>query len=203
LPYFGHLITATAVGLVNLLVALIVAFSFRKQLFEWRIGIAAGVVVALSLLIACMLWVKPAQIVIESALYEDPVIESQQTTFQKIVLTQRGDDLRLYLDGNLQFSSIDEYRYHELLVHLPAAFAGRVQRALVIGGGDGLAARELLKYDSIESIVVVDLDAAVTALATEQPLVAKLNGQSLKDDRVSIYNRDAWTWLALIPKVKT
>jgi len=153
-------------------------------------------VVALSLLIACMLWVKPAQIVIESALYEDPVIESQQTTFQKIVLTQRGDDLRLYLDGNLQFSSIDEYRYHELLVHLPAAFAGRVQRALVIGGGDGLAARELLKYDSIESVVVVDLDAAVTALATEQPLVAKLNGQSLKDDRVSIYNRDAWTWLA-------
>ncbi len=196
LPYFGHLITAVFVGLVNLVVALVVAWSFRKQLYEWRGWFVAGIGAALALLVACFVWIKPAQVMIESALYEDPVIETRQTRYQKIVVTQRGDDLRLYLDGNLQFSSIDEYRYHEVLVHLPAVFAGRLNRALVIGGGDGLAARELLKYDSIESIDVIDLDDGVTTLATEQPLIAALNNNSLINSRVTVYNQDAWSWLA-------
>ncbi len=196
LPYFGHLITAVFVGLINLVVALIVAWSFRKQLYEWRSWFVIGVGVTMVLLISCIIWIKPAQLMIESALYEDPVIETRQTTYQKIVLTQRGDDTRLYLDGNLQFSSIDEYRYHEVLVHLPAAFVGRLNRALVIGGGDGLAARELLKYDSIDSIDIVDLDAGVTALSSAQPQIVALNKNSLKDDRVNIHHRDAWTWLA-------
>ena len=196
LPYLGHLLTASIVGLVNLVVALIVAWSFRQQLLQWRDWFIVGVSATLLLLVACILWIKPTQTIIESALYEDPVIVSQQTTYQKIVLTQRGDDVRLYLDGNLQFSSIDEYRYHEVLAHLPAAFAGQMQRALVIGGGDGLAARELLKYNDIKSIDVIDLDSEVTKLASDQPLVSALNNDALKDDRVHIHNRDAWTWLA-------
>ena len=196
LPYLGHLLTATAVGLINLLIALIVAWTFRAQLSVWRGRLIVGVLAALSVLLACVYWLKPAEAVIETALYEDPVIDSRQSTYQKIVLTQRGDDLRLYLDGNLQFSSIDEYRYHEVLVHLPAAFVGELNRALVIGGGDGLAARELLKYPGIESIDVVDLDVEVTNLGTNQPLIAKLNKAAFKDNRVSVYNRDAWSWLA-------
>lgn len=196
LPYFGHLLTASIIGLINLVVALIVAWSFRRQLLQWRNWFIVGTGATLLLLIGCILWIKPTQTMIESALYEDPVIVSRQTTYQKIVLTQRGDDVRFYLDGNLQFSSIDEYRYHEVLVHLPAAFAGRLQRALVIGGGDGLAARELLKYNDIESIDVVDLDDEVTKLAANQPLVSALNQGALKDDRVHIHNHDAWTWLA-------
>lgn len=196
LPYFGHLLTATAVGLVNLLVALIVAWSFRSQLQAWSGRLIAGVIVALSVLFACVIWLKPAEIMIESALYEDPVIDSRQSTFQKIVLTQRGEDLRLYLDGNLQFSSIDEYRYHEVLVHLPVAFTGQLQRALVIGGGDGLAARELLRYKDIQSIDVVDLDAEVTQIATQQHLLVNLNEGALSDSRVTVHNSDAWAWLA-------
>jgi len=196
LPYLGHLLTATFVGLINLLVALIVAWSFRAQLTVWRGRLIGGVAIALCMLAACMVWLKPAEVMIESALYEDPVIDSRQTTYQKIVLTQRGEDLRLYLDGNLQFSSVDEYRYHEVLVHLPMAFAGQVERALVIGGGDGLAARELLKYESLQSIDVVDLDSEVTRLADEQHLLVELNQRSLQDQRVKVYNNDAWTWLA-------
>ena len=196
LPYLGHLLTASAVGLVNLLVALIVAWSFRSQLSAWRLHLTSGVALAFALLVACVIWLKPAQVMIDSALYEDPVIDSQQSTWQKIVLTQRGQDLRLYLDGNLQFSSIDEYRYHGVLVHLPVAFSKTVERALVIGGGDGLAARELLKYKQIQSIDIVDLDAAVTALAATQPLMVALNQSALKDRRVKVHNNDAWTWLA-------
>ena len=196
LPYFGHLLTATVVGLINLLVALIVAWSFRSQLSVWRGRLIGGVALAFLLLVACVIWLKPAQVVIDSALYEDPVIDTRQSTYQKIVLTQRGQDLRLYLDGNLQFSSIDEYRYHEVLVHLPVAFSKTLERALIIGGGDGLAARELLKYSHIRSIDVVDLDSEVTTLATEQHLLVSLNENSLKDERVTVHNSDAWTWLA-------
>ena len=196
LPYFGHLLTATVVGLINLLVALIVAWSFRSQLSVWRGRLIGGVGLAFLLLVSCVIWLKPAQVVIDSALYEDPVIDTRQSTYQKIVLTQRGQDLRLYLDGNLQFSSIDEYRYHEVLVHLPVAFSKTLERALIIGGGDGLAARELLKYSHIQSIDVVDLDSEVTTLATEQHLLASLNENSLNDERVTVHNSDAWTWLA-------
>ena len=196
LPYFGHLLTATVVGLINLLVALIVAWSFRSQLSVWRGRLIGGVGLAFLLLVACVIWLKPAQVVIDSALYEDPVIDTRQSTYQKIVLTQRGQDLRLYLDGNLQFSSIDEYRYHEVLVHLPVAFSKTLERALIIGGGDGLAARELLKYSHIQSIDVVDLDSEVTTLATEQHLLVSLNENSLNDERVTVHNSDAWTWLA-------
>ena len=196
LPYFGHLLTATVVGLINLLVALIVALTFRLQLSAWRGRLIGGVAFAVMLLMACVIWLKPAQVMIESALYEDPVIDSRQTTYQKIVLTQRGQDLRLYLDGNLQFSSIDEYRYHEVLVHLPVAFSRTVERALIIGGGDGLAARELLKYNHIQLIDVVDLDSEVTRLASEQHLLTELNENALKDQRVTVHNSDAWSWLA-------
>ena len=112
------------------------------------------------------------------------------------MLTQRGEDLRLYLNGNLQFSSVDEYRYHEILTHLPAAFTGQLQRALVIGGGDGLAVRELLKYPELQSVDVVDLDVAVTDLAKAQPQLTLLNNKSLSDQRTTIINADAWNWLA-------
>ena len=196
LPYLGHLLTAAAVGLINLLVALVVAFTFRQQLRVWRGRIIAGIVAAVVALIACVVWIRPAEVFIETALYEDPVIATQQSVFQKIVLTQRGEDFRLYLDGNLQFSSVDEYRYHEVLVHLPAAFAGQLQRGLIIGGGDGLAARELLQYTGVQSVDVIDLDIVVTDLAQNQPQLLALNKAAMNNERVSVINEDAWSWLA-------
>ncbi|OED36019.1 hypothetical protein AB833_28775 [Chromatiales bacterium (ex Bugula neritina AB1)] len=196
LPYLGHLLTASAVGLVNLLVALIVAWSFRDYLRQWKSASLAGLLAAAVLLIASALVVNPASELFESALYEDPVIHTEQSRFQKLVLTNRGDDLRLYLDGNLQFSSIDEYRYHEVLVHLPMAFAKSQRRVLVIGGGDGLAARELLKYPTVESVTVVDLDSAVTNLARGQTQLKQLNNDSLSSPKVTVLNEDAWAWLA-------
>lgn len=196
LPYLGHLLTASAVGLVNLLVAFIVAWSFRDHLGKYTAAIVAGALCSVMLLVGGALWSNPAADIFERALYEDPVIYTGQSRFQKLVLSSRGDDLRLYLDGNLQFSSLDEYRYHEVLVHLPVAFSRQLRRVLVIGGGDGLAAREILRYKSVEEITIVDLDPAVTDLARSQPHVATLNEGALDHPRVTVINADAWKWLA-------
>ncbi len=196
LPYLGHLLTASAVGLVNLLVAFIVAWSFRHHLGVWKVRIGIGSLVSVMLLPGAGLWSGSAAQLFEKALYEDPVIFSEQSRYQKLVLSSRGDDLRFYLDGNLQFSSLDEYRYHEVLVHLPAAFSHKVERVLVVGGGDGLAVREALRYQSIAEVTVVDLDPAVTSLALKQPHIVALNEAALADSRVTVVNADAWKWLA-------
>ena len=195
LPYLGHLLTAGAIGLVNLLIASIVAWSFRDRLGSWLSPIAIGAGFSLLLIVTTSLWSNSAARVFDNALYEDPVIYTEQTRYQKIVMSKLGDDLRLYLDGNLQFASSDEYRYHETLVHLPALFTGKLRRALVIGGGDGLAARELLNYPEVESITVVDLDPAITELSASHSQLISLNRNALSDPKVSVINDDAWHWL--------
>lgn len=196
LPYLGHLLTASAIGGINLLVALIVAWTFKDQLGEWKLHVAVGSAVAVILLAASALWSNPAAEIFENALYEDPVIHSEQSRYQKLVMSKQGDDLRLFLDGNLQFSSVDEYRYHEVLVHLPAAFTRRLDRVLVIGGGDGLAIRELLRYPAVQEIILVDLDPAVTDLARTHTQLKALNQGALDHAKVTVINQDAWQWLS-------
>lgn len=99
-------------------------------------------------------------------------------------------DLRLFINGGLQFSTVDEYRYHEVLVHPAAFLAGDFKEVLILGGGDGLAARELLKYPQLQSLVLVDLDSELTDLFKHSDL-AKLNNHSLQDPRVRVINQDA------------
>lgn len=132
----------------------------------------------------------------DQSLYEDRIVHAEQTRFQRIVLTRDRDDLRLYLDGNLQFSSIDEYRYHEALVHVPISLTPIApQRVLLLGAGDGMAARELLKYPDLKEIVLVDLDPRMIALAERNPYVSALNGNSLRSPKVKIVFADAFGYL--------
>jgi spermidine synthase len=100
------------------------------------------------------------------------------------------------LNGNLQFNSFDEYRYHEALVH-PAMISTTEspKRILVLGGGDGLAIREILKYPSVESVTLVDLDPAMTGLSKALPALAELNENAFEDARVTVVNADAYVWL--------
>ena len=194
LPYLGHLLTAFAIGSLNLIVALIVVWHFRKRLIKTK-QLFVGVAVGLVLMLVSSVFSNNFAGIFERSLYQDPVIFSQQSKYQKLVITQQGKDLRLFLNGNLQFSSLDEYRYHEPLVHLPASHSRVLERALVIGGGDGLAARELLKYKSLNEIVLVDLDPEVTALGATLTQLRALNKQALDDPKVKIQNADAWRWL--------
>ena len=194
LPYLGHLLTAFAIGSVNLLVALVVVWHFRKQLKRPNLQVVFGTVAVLILLVVSQFSAIFTGM-LERSLYQDPVIHSEQSTYQKVVVTERGRDLRLFLNGSLQFSSIDEYRYHEPLIHLPASHSRALERALIIGGGDGLAARELLRYESIKQIALVDLDPAVTNLGRDLDKLKTLNNNSMSNPKVSVHNADAWRWL--------
>jgi spermidine synthase len=111
------------------------------------------------------------------------------------VLTRWKDDLRLFLNNNLQFSSRDEYRYHEALVHPGLSAVPGARRVLVLGGGDGLAVREVLRYDSVEAVTLVDLDPEMTRLFASHPLLTPLNQNALNSPKVRIVNADAFRWL--------
>src|SRR5690606_18457077 len=102
---------------------------------------------------------------------------------------------QLFLNGNLQMSSFDEYRYHEALVHPAMASFGAPRRVLILGGGDGLGLREVLRYPSVEEVVLVDLDPDMTNLSKEFPPLAELNEHAFEDRRVKVVNQDAMIWL--------
>lgn len=112
---------------------------------------------------------------VEQRYYRDPIVHSETTRYQHLVITERGERVNFYINGHLQFSSLDEHIYHELLVHAPMSLLHRPKRVLVLGGGDGLAVREILKYPSVEEIVLVDLDPRMTELAREHPALKLLN----------------------------
>ncbi|MGX6447381.1 polyamine aminopropyltransferase [Patulibacter sp. S7RM1-6] len=209
LPVLGQLRGALAAGLLNLLCAALIVFVvFRADLSRrTRLGAVAvlavgAVLVALGLGLAGRFEVSARQ-----QLYDDPIVHSERTPYQEIDLTQGltlsgTPDVRLYLNGDLQLSSRDEYRYHEALVHpaLGAAQAARPAgadglRALVLGGGDGMAVRELLRSSAVASVRLVDLDPAMTRLAREDPRLRRLNGGALDDRRVRVTNADAFNWV--------
>ncbi|CAN5320903.1 polyamine aminopropyltransferase [soil metagenome] len=132
----------------------------------------------------------------EDALFTDDIIYAKSSPYQRIVVTKGKTGYALFLNGNLQFNSFDEYRYHEALVH-PAmsAFGANPKRILVLGGGDGLALREILKYPSVESITLVDLDPEMTSVAKHVPALGELNQHSFDNPKVSVVNADAFVWL--------
>jgi spermidine synthase len=130
----------------------------------------------------------------EAAMYPGRIVEERQSEYQRLVVTERNGGFELFLNGNLQFSSRDEYRYHEALVHPAMAAADSARRVVVGGGGDGLAVREILKWPNVASVTVVDLDRAVTDLATSYPPLVALNGGAFGDPRVRIVNEDAMRW---------
>lgn len=132
----------------------------------------------------------------EDGLFMDNIVYAKSSAYQRIVVTKGKTGHALFLNGNLQFNSFDEYRYHEALVHPAfAAHPGSVKRVLVLGGGDGLALREILKYPSVEQIQLVDLDPAMTGLSKAFPPLDELNRHSFDDPRVSVTNGDAFVWL--------
>ncbi len=132
----------------------------------------------------------------EDGLFPDQIVYAKSSPYQRIVVTRGKLGHSLFLNGNLQFNSFDEYRYHEALVHPAfAAFEGEPRRVLVLGGGDGLAVREILKYPSVESVTLVDLDPLMTGLSKELPALAELNRNAMDDPRVEVINSDAFVWL--------
>jgi spermidine synthase len=152
-------------------------------------------VVVTVLLLAGLVYGERFSTLAEESLYTDDVIFAKSSPYQRIVLTRWKDDIRLFLNQHLQFSSSDEYRYHESLVHPGMQWVGSPRTVLILGGGDGLALREVLKYPSVESVTLVDLDPEMTRLFSTNDLLRRINGDALLSRKLRVINADAFVWL--------
>ncbi len=193
-PRLGLLNTALLFGLINVGVAAATLYLLRDEIPR-QAGLKTGCALAAAALVAGLAFSRDIAAKAEGDLYADEVVFSRTSPYQRIVLTRWQDDWRLFLNGNLQFSTMDEYRYHEALVH-PALSSHRAPReVLILGGGDGLAAREVLRDARVDRVTLVDLDPVMTSLFTTHSELSRLNGGSLRDKRVSVVNADAYKWL--------
>ncbi len=203
LPVFGQIQGALVVGGVNVAAAAVVGILGGRALpkrTRWAGG--ATLTGVMAVLLAALLLAGRFEVTARQALYDDPIVTAQRSAYQDIVVTESVSiggqpDVRLFLNGDLQFSSIDEYRYHEALVH--PAMAGAHRRVLVLGGGDGLALREVLRYPDVDEVTLVELDPAVLRLAREERRLTRLNERSLADPRVRVVEADAFAWARTAP----
>jgi spermidine synthase len=144
LPLLGQIQAALAVGALNAVAGAGVLWLFGRHVpARTRVALSAGLVLTLSVLAAGAAYAGRFEVTARQQLFDDRIVRAERTKYQEIVITEGAGDVRLFLNGDLQFSSRDEYRYHESLVH--PAMAGRHERVLILGGGDGLAAREVLR----------------------------------------------------------
>ena len=197
LPFFGLFRSSVFFGLVNIMLGVFVLLYFlghiHQRLVRWLLGFS----VVMALFFAGLLFFS--QSILEhwdSRSYPHRVIYSQQTPYQQLTLTKNRQDVRLYINRIIQFSSVDEYRYHESLGILPLESAPYAEQVLILGGGEGLLARELLKSPRVKGITIVDLDPEVFRLAREQPDLRVLNDGALEDPRVTLVAEDASRFLA-------
>lgn len=193
-PYLGLIKTSFLFGILNVAVAILLCVQLHEK-GRWfsvlkKLGIAA-----LLILLTGFILSENIMRFSESLSYQEPVIYAKSSAYQRIVLTRNKKEMRLYLNGNLQFSSADEYRYHEALVHPVMSDIKPGAKVLILGGGDGLALREVLKYPEVKQIKLVDLDPAVTHLFSSHSLLIELNKGSLQRPEVEVINQDAFRWL--------
>lgn len=172
-----------ALGLTNAALALLGLVYFWPLVRRRRL--LAGAVLTVSAILA-VTFVRVDGVVadLEQRCYRDPIVHRATSRYQHLVVTRRGDDVRFYINGHLQAASRDEAIYHEMLVHVPMAVAERRARVLILGGGDGMALREALRYGDVREVVLVDLDPEVVRLFREEPELVALNDGALLDARV-------------------
>ncbi|OKK18586.1 spermidine synthase [Streptomyces sp. CB00455] len=199
LPLLGQLTGAMLTGTVNALVGGgLVLWLFRRDLSRRsRVLLIVANVTVLAVLACATVLADDFERVARRAVYGAEVRVAVRTGVQELVLTgpPTGSprSLDLYLDGRLRVSGYDEYRYHEALVH--PAMTGPHSRVLVLGGGDGLAAREVLRYPDVTSVTVVELDPGVIRLARTDPMLSALNAGVFDDPRLGVVSQDAFRWL--------
>lgn len=197
-PQLGLIRTGLLFGLMNAAVAVWALWLFRHELRRLVAhGAACGF--TLAALLAGFAGANQITTLAEDKFYQDRVVFTATSPYQRIVVTHGQTGHRLFLNGNLQFAERDEYRYHEALVHPAmaayAASGAAPKKVAVLGGGDGMAVREILKYPGVESVTLVELDPAMTRLFSQQPALVRLNGGALLSPKVKIINTDAFQWL--------
>ena len=162
-------------------------FTEGNPMGAWAAGLAACA--------AGLIWSDRIVSLADAAFFEDNVILAEETPYQRIVVTEWRGRYRLFLNGSIQFDTLDEHRYHEALVHPVMSRLKRRADVLILGGGDGMAVREVLRWDGVERVTLVDLDPRVTELFRDTKMLASLNDNALNDPRVSVVNEDAWNFV--------
>jgi len=195
LPLMGMFPAAAVIGALPAWMVFGLGRVFPRQR-RWR---RWGLLLGMALLILAPLTV-PLSNRLENTLYGAPVVARQQSTYQRIVLTRYGQDVRLFLNGELQLSTLDEYRYHEALVHPAMAASAHPRRVLLLGAGDGMALREILKWPQVEQVLVVELDPQMVQLARHYPALVQANRHAFDDERVQVRYGDAFQ---IVPELKT
>ena len=194
-PRLGLVRTSLLCGLLNAAVGLWGTYLLRPLLSSRGLsGLRGRACLVIGVLIVALIKADSLTTLAEEHVLGDPIVYAESTPYQRIVLTRNARGFQLYLNGHLQFNSVDEHRYHEALVHPALSAVRSPRRVLVLGGGDGLAVREILRYPSVESVTLVDLDPGMTSLADRFPPLAELSRSSLTDRRVTIINEDAFLW---------
>lgn len=193
-PRLGLFRTSLFFGLLNIAVAAATIRIFRREIGP-PAGLYAKAGLVAALLAGAYASADRLSEMAEEQQYADEVLFAKSSPYQRVVLTRNKAGFQLFLNGHLQFSSVDEYRYHEALVHPAFGLVPGARRVAVLGGGDGLAVREVLRHPSVAEVTLVDLDPMVTRLARDNPLFVDLNGGSLRSPKVSVVNDDAMKWL--------
>ncbi|HIP41173.1 MAG TPA: polyamine aminopropyltransferase [Campylobacterales bacterium] len=191
-PQLGLMQTSFLFGMINLFVGAMAWFIFR-QLLGYRYIVY--LLTVFSILIIGFWQSNQLTNMIEKRLYRNQIIYSKQTPYQKIVITAHNGRIQFYINGAIQFDTIDEYRYHESLVHPVMMTAKAHEHILIIGGGDGMALREVLKYDDVKKVTLVDLDPAITTIFKEHPKLSQLNHHAYDSPKVTVINQDAWKFI--------
>ena len=193
-PNLGIVRTSLFFGLINVSISIFLSFYLQREVRQHYILKLKSILTFIFLL---TFFIFSEQILnySEEKLYGENIVFSHSSPYQRIVLTRNKNDFRLYLNNNLQFSSADEYRYHEALVHPAFSMAKNIENVLILGGGDGLAAREILKYREVKHITLVDLDAEMTKFFQNNETMNALNQNSLNNSKVKVINQDAYIWV--------
>jgi spermidine synthase len=198
LPRLGLVRTSLAAGLINAAVGLYSTWAFAGLPDVEPGRLARARLRAFAVIVLLLLgWVQSerASELSDAAVHPGHIVHAEQSRYQRIVLTESAGDYRLFLNGHLQFSSRDEARYHEALVHPALAVADARRRVFIGGGGDGFAAREVLRWPDVERLTLVDLDPRMTELFKKDARLAALNQGSLSASRVHVENLDAMIYL--------
>lgn len=200
LPFLGTFRVGLVFGLINMSIGLLLLWQFPARIGRQSAQLFR--LLSLVIVAAIGLGLYLANDVLHAwnrSVFDGRTIYAKRTRFQQVVLSTYRGDLRLYLNGSLQFSSRDEHRYHEPLVHIPlAALRARTRRpadVLLLGGGDGLAVREVLKHGDVRSVTLVDLDPAMLRLARDNVHLRRINADSLRNPKVRVVAGDALGFL--------
>ncbi|MFK7818571.1 MAG: polyamine aminopropyltransferase [Planctomycetaceae bacterium] len=195
-PRLGLIRTSLLFGMLNAAVGFWGTWLLRPLLSAKSLGgIRGRAVLVAGLLVVAFIKADRLTSLAEENLFPNQIVHAETTPYQRIVMTKNLQGFQLYLNGNLQFNSADEYRYHESLVHPAVSLSDHPKNVLVMGGGDGLAVRELLRYPEVESVTLVDIDPKMTTLADRFPPLRELSNNALTDPRVTVVNTDAFVWV--------